>query len=377
MGLFSRKGSKASASDMGAVGPGLSPELNADDASLVHVESAPSASRLTELSELSEVSSMSEVHPEPQAQPVSAKKRWTFGRKSGTERLSERIADVSDAQIMEGDSLREETTAPQVDRPRMGLLSGRKKSESVKTSHALPIRILIGFLPEVTEKDARDYALGVAERHFDQPAIAFYDAFKYGDGYAYEVHEGGEGQAYLPKILEYFDSLGPFAAGEDTRVVIQTGTRKVQVNRARNGIAALLLPDSSTEPVTDWLVPEQKMAPALNKRTGFLVVGAVFFVTGFFAVILSSTLTRIQPYTPPPQAGVETISYESLPISQWPRLLNLAPNTYVSKLVFENKKWQRPEVRSADTRAVVSEPEAPKGPQPIRRAPAPSAAVPQ
>lgn len=223
------------------------------------------------------------------------------------------------------------------------------ESKNKKRKHfALPIRVLMGFLPDVSEKDARDYALGVAERHFDQPAIAFFDAFKYEEGYAYEVHEGGVGLAYLPEILAYFKTLGPFEAGEEHRITILTGSRKVQVQRTRSGISAILLPESATQLETDWLTPSQKMSPALNQRTGLLIAGAVFFVTGFFAVLLASSITRIQPIIEAPPPAIERIVSERLPIHQWPLLANITPNMYVSKLVYENGVWQRPELRSVD-----------------------------
>ncbi|MNR71672.1 hypothetical protein D3C71_23030 [compost metagenome] len=275
-------------------------------------------------------------------------------------------AEVADsvAQSTTGDATAPESQAPAAS-GRKGFFSRRPKTQAEGQPDAaaprtrlfgrgqdrrkfqtVPVRVLIGFLPDVRERDARDYALGAAEKNFNQPALAFYDAFEYDGGYAYEVHEGGEGGALLPSILRYFRSQGPFVPGEDVKVVIRTGTRMVEVQRDRVGLSAILLPESSTVEPTDWLVPTEKLTPALNQRTGLLAVGAAFFITGFFALIVGSMLTRYQPYEDAPKPGVSTISYEDLPISQWPRLTNLAPDSYVTKLVYENGKWQRPEIRN-------------------------------
>lgn len=206
---------------------------------------------------------------------------------------------------------------------------------------ANPLRILIGFMPEVTERDARDYALGVAEKHFDQPALAFFDAYKYSTGYAYEVHEGGSGHAYLPEIIKHFNEQGEYVAGEGLTVILRTGTRMVQVQRERYGLSAILLPESSKAQPSEFLVPHKKLTPALTQRTGFLVAGSAFFITGFFALIVGSVMTRYQAYEEPLAPVVTRVNFEDLPSTQWSRIESLPPNSYVAKIVYENKKWVR------------------------------------
>ncbi|KWT98297.1 MULTISPECIES: hypothetical protein [unclassified Variovorax] len=257
----------------------------------------------------------------------------------------------------------EEATAQAADalpvmKPRKRFFGSRMKSavsedptaaspgEPTTVLRSAPIRILIGYLPEVRERDAREYALGVAEKHFDQPAMAFYDAFKLGDGYAYEVHEGGDGVAYLPQIIKYFDSLGPYRADEPAKVTIRTGTRLVEVERQATGLSAILLPESSTKEPTAWLAPRERMSPALNQRTRFLVLGAVFFVTGFFALV-GSMVTRYQPYDAPVASAVSRVNYDDLPISRWPRLQSLQPNSYVAKVEYADKRWKALDIRDA------------------------------
>jgi hypothetical protein len=242
------------------------------------------------------------------------------------------------------------TAEAKVEGSKQPSLFRRKGVAPEKKFLAVPIRILMGYLPEVTERDARDYALGVAEKHFEQPALAYFDAFKYGDGWAYEVHEGGSGLAFMPEIIRYFESRGPFKTGENLSVVITTGTRAVEVQRQRNGLSAILLPESSNLEHSAWLSPTEKLSPALNQKTGYLVAGAMFFVTGFFALIIGSMLTRYQGYDSAQDPSTTIISYENLPISQWARLQNLGAGSYVAKLVFEDGRWQVPEIRNfADT----------------------------
>jgi len=232
---------------------------------------------------------------------------------------------------------------------RRGFSFGRSARETEKRKvSAVPIRILMGYLPEITERDARDYALGVAEKHFEQPAIAHFDAFKYENGYAYEVHEGGEGFAYLPEIIRYFQEQGPYRERETAAVVLRTGTRMVKVIRQRVGLQAVLLPESTPLETDDWPPSGEKLQSALNQRTGFLVAGAGFFVAGFFALIVGSMMTRYQPYDSPAPPAVTTVDYEQLPIAQWSKVQGLPPNEFVSKLAYDHKHWLQPVIQTGD-----------------------------
>jgi hypothetical protein len=218
----------------------------------------------------------------------------------------------------------------------------RKASDTKKKkSLSCPIRVFIGFLPEVTERDARDYAFGVAERNCEQISISYFDAFKMNDGYAYEVHEGGSGRAFLPEIIKYFAAQSPFAKGaEATSVVIRTGTRTVQVERTLEGLQAFLLPEDAEEVPTDWLEPTTKMTPAIQTMTGVLVVGAALFTTGFLAMTLAM-VSRIQPYDPPQAPAVKkaTESYSVSPLSRWSALQAVSTNEYIKALRFSKGKW--------------------------------------
>lgn len=232
----------------------------------------------------------------------------------------------------------------------------RAKSERARFV-SLPIRVIIGYLPEVSERDAREYALGMAEKHFEQIGMAYYEVHEYARGYAFEVHEGGDGHGFLPDILEYFDAQGPYRVGESVKVIIRTATRLIEVQRMRDGLVAVMLPESSEEQQTDWLTARDKMTQALNRRTAFLVVGASVFVTGFVAMLLAMFVARYQPYDPPPEATVEQISAQSLPLNQWSRLEAITAPNYVRALRYRNGRWEAPEI-ATDTAAVPAEPAA-------------------
>lgn len=249
-------------------------------------------------------------------------------------------------------------------------LAGRTDSARPRE---LPIRILMGFLPSVTAGDAAEFALGVAEKNFDQPGIAFFDAFAYKDGYVYEVHEGGEGKAYAPAVIRHFKALPEFAAGESHAVVIPTATRSVRIERTRAGLQTVLLPESSTQAPSEGLAPTVKMRPAISKRTGVLIGGAVLFVSGFFG-LLFSLIARIPVYEAPPAVPVERVDYARLPSAQWQRLLLVPPERYVKALRYENGAWRIEDAPIGERDATNAQAD---GPPPLPELALPELALPE
>jgi hypothetical protein len=239
-------------------------------------------------------------------------------------------------------------------------ITSRAKNRGEKPKFlAVPVRVVIGYLPEVTERDALEYAVGLAEKHFEQIGMSYFDAFKYGSGYAFEAHEGGSGKAYVPEIIRYFDSKGLFRPGEDVKAVIRTATRAVEVQRTREGLAAIILPERDETPPSDWLQPTGKMQPAIHKRTGFLMVGAALFTTGFIAMIFTSMLTRFQEYEAAPDPVVQRIDISQLPNQKWSELAATPADKIVRALRYRHNRWEPPELVAAPVAAAVSAPPAP------------------
>lgn len=221
----------------------------------------------------------------------------------------------------------------------------KSKAQSKEITQVVPIRVIIGFLPEVLEQDALEYAMGVAEKYFDQIGIAYFDAFAYANGYAFEIHEGGLGRAYLPEIIKYFDEQGEYQSEDPSTIVIKTSTRNVEVQSLREGLTSIVLSENSTKEPSDWLRGTEKMHPAIHKRTGLLILGSAIFITGFVSMIGASMLTRYTPYIPPPESKIEVINPLQYPKGQWSQLEQiLSREGGVKSLRYRNNRWEQPEL---------------------------------
>lgn len=203
----------------------------------------------------------------------------------------------------------------------------------------LPYRVLIGWLPGVSAKEARAFIRDLADKHFESPSSSGYSLSEFEGGYAYEIQEGGPGRGYLAQVLKFFKKCREEErpATEVERLIIPTQTRKVQIELLSHGMVALQLPESSAAQPTEWLEASSKLSPLAPARTAVLITGAAVFVTGVLAAVVAGAV-RYQPYTPPQP---ETLAYRAseLPHSQWRRIASLPPRVYVTNLEFKAGKW--------------------------------------
>lgn len=216
----------------------------------------------------------------------------------------------------------------------------------LESSHrgSVPVKVIIGYLPDVLERDAMEYAMGVAERNCEQSSITYFDVFKYDGGFVYEIHEGGRGKAYVPEILKIFDDSGDFDNLKPVKVYIHTAIRTVEVEKLRKGLVAVWLPESKRLETTAGLEPKQDLIPATNQRTGFLVISSMFFIVSFLAMIVAA-ITQYQPYDPAPDFKYQELEYSKSVSGQWGRISDAVQMGKVVKAVkYEGGVWRALEV---------------------------------
>lgn len=213
----------------------------------------------------------------------------------------------------------------------------KAKTDKSPAGAPRPLKVLIGYLPDSSERDTYYYMLGVAEKNLDSENIGYAGLTKFETGYAYEIHEGGNGRGFLDSILSHFKQLPAFSAEETHHAFIRTATRTVRVERTSAGIYSVILPESDTTPQSDWVVSGKKLAPLVEKRTGLFVAGVVIFLSSIVA-LMGGYATRYQPYTAT-VVNIERVPVAKLPYSQWNTLTNLQPGDYVMALRYDRGEW--------------------------------------
>jgi hypothetical protein len=208
---------------------------------------------------------------------------------------------------------------------------------------SLPYRVIIDFLEGTLKKqDAIAFARGFIEHHFDAPNACGYYVMPYEQGYVFEVHEGGEGKAFLPGIMDALDQ-DPTATA-----CIQMARRVLEVKRSAAGTyTAILLPEGMDSQSLDKVFPEAGAALTPFQKSGLtaLIIGGAVFGLGFIALFLTMLyyLIQVTGLLSPPLAAID---FRSLPLTQWPSLETKAgeeSGTYIKTLRYQNGSWQEDE----------------------------------
>ena len=202
---------------------------------------------------------------------------------------------------------------------------------------SIPFRVVIDFMEGTKRKaDAVAFARGFIEHHFDSPADSWYYVQPYPGGYAFEVHEGGLGKAFLPNIIETLE-VNPTAV-----LSVPMARRNLQVKKSLNGTyTAILLPEglSTDEDHAVEAVSSRSMLRVTTTGLGIFTFGGIIFSAGFLAFFSALLMVFLDP------AGIffggsRGTELQQLPILQWKSLSSASNDqSYVRNLSFSNGKW--------------------------------------
>ncbi len=202
---------------------------------------------------------------------------------------------------------------------------------------SIPFRVVIDFMEGTKRKgDAEAFARGFIEHHFDSPGDSWYYVQPYPGGYAFEVHEGGRGKAYLPNIIETLE-VNPTAV-----LSVPMARRNMQIKKSLNGTyTAILLPEGleTEEAHAMEATASRSMSRLKTTGLGIFTFGSVVFAAGFIAFFSALLMVFLDP------AGIffggsRNTEFQQLPIQQWKTLTSSSNDqSYVKNLSFTNGKW--------------------------------------
>lgn len=221
-----------------------------------------------------------------------------------------------------------------------------------------PVRLIIGYLPGVSEKDALAYAQGFIMRHIGEADAAAYGAQRYGDGALYEIHVGGPRRALLPAIAKRV------SAGET--VYLRSSKRWIRIGQEGDAVEPLMLPEDAEVDAETELKPGRRLKPALGDAKHWIIAGSALFTIGVVVLLLGVVINQGVRYAYTvgfdsnpgvarllQAAGLADASspsslgyrdYEELPVSQWNKMVAESSRAqrqggYVDALRYEKGKW--------------------------------------
>lgn len=202
-----------------------------------------------------------------------------------------------------------------------------------------PIQVLIGWIGESAQRDVFEHARGFAQDHMESLETAWIAMAEFRGGTLFEVHEGGNGQAYLPDLIE------ELSRDPEQVLWVPSGTklnRVVTLSLVEGRPFSMMLNEADSARVrASGQAPIERtgrmrrMAP---RGTVVLVVGASLFTIALGSLGASAYLSAAIDQQPLPALSYNA---ETLPHGQIVTLSTaLREDRWVSRIVFENGAWR-------------------------------------
>lgn len=198
----------------------------------------------------------------------------------------------------------------------------------------LPTNFVVGYYEGMTQKGLKEYINGYVFKYFNAPNVTYYRMLKYNNGYIFEIHDGDSSISYLKKIMNEFNN-------GNINVIVKLQNRTAKVTKNINKITTYLLPESETNKFDNTIIPEKgKMKSIQTTGFGFVSFGIAIAFLGITSLFLSSLFKTVLSKNEPIIIEKQIIEEPSTFIEKLP----LATNTkYISKVWFENGKWNKSE----------------------------------
>lgn len=209
-----------------------------------------------------------------------------------------------------------------------------------------PVVALAGWMPGVARQDVIAYVKGVAEEELTAHDACWWAVHKVGDGWAWELHEGGPGRAFIPS------ALAAFGRGAES-VIVPTVTRDLQLKPKGDGFEDLLLTESDRRDPTEGVgYIGRRCQPLRSRGMGFAALGAVALAAGV-SVLAAGVLHRETMHADATRAYGRAVAARDggakplgaaevakLPMSRLATVLAVPEDQFLEALVFKDGKWE-------------------------------------
>lgn len=215
-----------------------------------------------------------------------------------------------------------------------------------------PLLLVMGYLENVTRKDADSYVRGLISRICNDPDNSGYYLIRHKNGVAFEIQEGGQQRALLPTLLS-----GVRRGQREFWVTLADGIGQIRFQihedgRLRDIDLVIGKPDelglegnvSFTEPSS------RRLFPYHDYREKWLKASLAIF--GLSVMVLCAAIfVKFNAHRQSARAFVEAVDaqFQDLPILHFPMP---EPDTYIERVEYVNGRWN---VKTAKPKAEKAE----------------------
>lgn len=193
---------------------------------------------------------------------------------------------------------------------------------------SLPTAIHIGFMARINRNDALARVRGLIRRQVIAPETAWWFIKAIEDGFAYEIHEGGAGRAYLPGILAHAK------ANPAATLHLRAGGRIVRITATEGRPRSATLQEGAEE-LIDAVAPGPRMSRYEVTSSALLITSGVLLAVA--AITFMGTSVAVNSVSEPSQIAAATLRTRDLPVWHWPKAA--AKGQYVSRVQLSGGRW--------------------------------------
>ncbi|EGR5854102.1 hypothetical protein BS054_19840 [Vibrio parahaemolyticus] len=162
----------------------------------------------------------------------------------------------------------------------------KKQTKDKEVVVSEPIEFYMGYYAKVTKKEVKEYLFNFASANVTPIDNAFYNIVSYGEGYLWEIHEGGSGRGALTSIIEELDD------SDSVTIIKENFSLAVVKDEEKISVAKISAANLKYHKENKNIVFKDKMKKFTSSGYGFFVFSLIMLTASF--ILLGASMVNRQ-----------------------------------------------------------------------------------
>ncbi|MDG3025389.1 hypothetical protein [Vibrio parahaemolyticus] len=162
----------------------------------------------------------------------------------------------------------------------------KKQTKEKEIVVSEPIEFYMGYYAKVTKKEVKEYLFNFASANVTPIDNAFYNIVSYGEGYLWEIHEGGSGCGALTSIIEELDD------SDSVTIIKENFSLAVVKDEEKISVAKISAANLKYHKENKNIVFKDKMKKFTSSGYGFFVFSLIMLTASF--ILLGASMVNRQ-----------------------------------------------------------------------------------
>lgn len=162
----------------------------------------------------------------------------------------------------------------------------KKQTKEKEVVVSEPIEFYMGYYAKVTKKEVKEYLFNFASANVTPIDNAFYNIVSYGEGYLWEIHEGGSGCGALTSIIEELDD------SDSVTIIKENFSLAVVKDEEKISVAKISAANLKYHKENKNIVFKDKMKKFTSSGYGFFVFSLIMLTASF--ILLGASMVNRQ-----------------------------------------------------------------------------------